>query len=269
MSSLIHAGEPYDAARTASIIEQLYTDGYAHLGPVLEAEEVAALRDALERKAADPRILNDPEGDHIRGFSYLRMFEYDNAFRDLIVREPFASLAEAILGDDCHLMSQNALIYESGIGGGWHVDDLLHFPLPDGVDRHDTRIRVPCMVLQVFTPLSDADSLQGGCTEVVPGSHNAGRMPNDKDHPSFEGRGPVPILARAGEAYLFHNQIWHRGAPNQSDQRRLLGGVTYSRRFVSQKFYPFIDYRMPEHVWEGADERLQRFLGRHTKGAYG
>jgi len=45
--------------------------------------------------------------------------------------------------------------------------------------------------------------------------------------------------------------------------------VTYSKRFVSQKLYPFIDYRMPEHVWEGADERLQRLLGRHKPGAYG
>ena len=42
----------------------------------------------------------------------MRMFEYSEAFRDLVVREPFASLAEAILGDNCHLMSQNALYTE-------------------------------------------------------------------------------------------------------------------------------------------------------------
>ncbi|HCL29680.1 MAG TPA: hypothetical protein DIC52_14730 [Candidatus Latescibacteria bacterium] len=269
MSSPMQSGTPYDAEQTQSIIERLYTDGYVHLGPVLEPDEVAALRDALERKATDPQILADEDGDHVRGISYMRMFEYDNAFRDLIVREPFASLAEAVLGDDCHLMSQNALIYEPGMGGGWHIDDLLHFPVPDGVDRHDPRIRVPCMVLQIFTPLSDVDSVEFGCTEVVPGSHNSGRGPNDKEHPTFEGQGSVPILARAGEAYLFHNQIWHQGAKNRSDRRRLLGGVTYGRRFVSQKFYPFIDYHMPVHVWEGASPRLQRFLGRHTKGAYG
>jgi ectoine hydroxylase-related dioxygenase (phytanoyl-CoA dioxygenase family) len=79
----------------------------------------------------------------------------------------------------------------------------------------------------------------------------------------------VSILAKAGDAYLFNNQVWHRGAPNVSDRVRYLGGVTYSKRFVSQKLYPFIDYRMPEHVWEGADERLQRLLGRHKPGAYG
>ena len=45
--------------------------------------------------------------------------------------------------------------------------------------------------------------------------------------------------------------------------------MTYSKRFVAQKLWPFIDYRMPEHVWEGAGARLQRMLGRHERGAYG
>ena len=68
---------------------------------------------------------------------------------------------------------------------------------------------------------------------------------------------------------MFHNQIWHRGVPNRSDRTRYMGGVTYSRRLISQRFYPFIDYRMPAHVFEGVDERLQRLLGRHKKGSYG
>ena len=27
--------------------------------------------------------------------------------------------------------------------------------------------------------------------------------------------------------------------------------------------------RMPEYIWEGTDERIQRLLGQHGKGAYG
>ena len=65
------------------------------------------------------------------------------------------------------------------------------------------------------------------------------------------------------------DQVWHRAAPNTSDRTRLMAGVTYSKRFVSQKFYPFIDYRVPAHVWGGASPRPQRMLGRHAKGAYG
>ena len=269
MSSAIRSGEHYSAAETQRVIEELNRKGYCHLGPMLEPEEVAALKDAMERKLNDPKM-REEEGDHIRGSSLMRMFEYDHAFRDLVVREPFASLAEAFLGEDCHLMSQNALYTQAGENiGGWHVDDLVHFPLPEVIESHDSRIDMPCLVMQVFTPLTDVEAVEYGPTQVVPGSHRSGRRPDTQDNPTFEGRGPVSILARAGDAYLFNNQIWHQGAPNNSDRDRYMGGATYSKRFISQRFYPFVDYRMPEHVWEGASPRLQRMLGRHEKGAYG
>jgi len=101
------------------------------------------------------------------------------------------------------------------------------------------------------------------------GSHRAGRRPAEQDKPTFCGTGPISLFARAGDAYMFNNQIWHRGAPNASNRTRFMAGVTYSKRFISQRFYPFIDYRMPPHVMEGASPRLQRLLGRHEKGAYG
>lgn len=270
MSSAISPGQPYGDAETLRVMEALSREGYCYLGKVLETSEVAALREAMERKWSDVRMQESAPGDHRRGRSLMRMFEYDDAFRDLVVREPFASLAEAVLGNDCHLMSQNALYTRAGEdGGGWHVDDLVHFPVCPGVDGHDSNLTMPCLVLQVFTPLTDVEAVCYGPTQVVPGSHYAGRSPGSEESPSFAGRDPVSILAKAGDAYLFNNQIWHRGAPNVSDRDRLLGGVTYSKRFIAQRFYPFIDYRMPDSVWDGASERLQRMLGRHDKGAYG
>ena len=272
MSSPIRKGEPYSPERTQEIIAEFNREGYAYLGPTLEGEEVEALRGAMERMWADP-AMHAEDRHQIHSISLMRMFEYDTAFRDLIVREPFASLAEAVLGADCHMLAQNALRTEpaepGSRNGGWHLDDLVHFPLNDEIERHDPRMVMPVMVMQLFTPLTDVDAVKYGPTEVVPGSHYAGRRPNDPDQPSFDGRGPVPILARAGDAYIFNNQVWHRGAPNYSDRVRYLGGVTYSKRFVAQKLWPFIDYRMPEHVWEGAGARLQRMLGRHERGAYG
>ena len=119
-----------------------------------------------------------------------------------------------------------------------------------------------------MVPLSRADSLRYGATQVVPGSHYAGRRPEGEE-PSFEGRGPESLLADPGDVYMFHNQVWHRGAQNNSDQVRYVGSVVYSQRVFAQRLYPFIDYRMPDCVWEGTDERMQRLLGRHAKGAYG
>ena len=42
-----------------------------------------------------------------------RMYEVSQCARDLIVREPFASLAEAVLGEDCHMMAQSYIRTEA------------------------------------------------------------------------------------------------------------------------------------------------------------
>ena len=85
MASAILKGERFSAQETARICERLSRDGFCTLGPMLEPEEVDALRAAMERKLADPAMQEDQPGDHRRGRSLMRMFEYDRAFRDLIV----------------------------------------------------------------------------------------------------------------------------------------------------------------------------------------
>jgi hypothetical protein len=273
-TSVIRSGERFVDEKTRQILDQFQRDGYFDFGPILEEDEVEALRTDMQNKWDDPRM-HEPAHDQIRGNSLMRMFEYSTAFRDLIIREPFAGLAEAILGDDCHCMSQNALYTPPNPKavadgpGGWHLDDLVHFPLPTHIPRHDPDIPLPCFVMQIFTPLTDVEEVKYGPTQVIPGSHYAGRCPEEQDHPMFDGNKTYSFLTRKRHAYMFNNQMWHRGAPNVSDRTRLMAGVTYSKRFVSQKFYPFIDYHMPDHIWTDASPRLQRMLGRHEKGAYG
>ncbi len=267
-SVIVKNAKPFDEATTRDLISRFHREGYLFLKGVLTPDEVDTLREVMKRKYADPKM-HEETGDHIRGMSMMRMYEYDVNFRDLIGREPIVSLAEAILGSDCHMMSQNALRYEPGQGGGWHVDDRLLFPLPDDIPRHDARVILPCFVLNVLCPLSRADNIKYGVTEVVPTSHYSGRRPNDKDHPFFENQKPVSLIAEPGDLCMFHNQVWHRGSPNLSDEIRYVGSVVYSQRIIAQRLYPFIDYQMPDYVWDGTDARMQRLLGRHGKGAYG
>ena len=132
--------QAFDEETTRKIVEKFSRDGYYFMENVLNVEEIDALRDGMVRKWNDPRIQADEAGDHIRGISMMRMYEYDRNFLDLIEREPLVSLAEAILGEDCHMMSQNALRYEPGQGGGWHLDDRIHFPLARMVSRATVRI---------------------------------------------------------------------------------------------------------------------------------
>ena len=43
---------------------------------------------------------------------------------------------------------------------------------------------------------------------AISGSHLSGREPNDQVNPSFQGRAPVSMLGKAGDAYIMNNQTW-------------------------------------------------------------
>jgi hypothetical protein len=68
---------------------------------------------------------------------------------------------------------------------------------------------------------------------------------------------------------MFNCQVWHRGAPNASDRTRGMAQCTYARRLVGHKYWPFMNYQMPEHVYRDASPRLRRLLGFLPHGAYG
>ena len=201
----IGSGERFTEAETKRIVEALSRDGYCFLGTsILERDEVAALRDAMERMIDDPEMQEDSPGNHRSNRSLMRMFEYDRSFRDLIVREPFASLAEAVLGDQCHLMGQNALFTEPDPDavvdgpGGWHLDDLVQFPLPPEIPRHDPEVPLPCNVMQLFTPLTSIDSVACGPTQVVPAEPLRGPPPGDPGPPALRRQRAGVDPGRAG-----------------------------------------------------------------------
>lgn len=116
--------------------------------------------------------------------------------------------------------------------------------------------------------LSNIDGEVFGPTQVVAGSHLMGREPYYAPALS-PGLAPTSLPARAGDVYLVNSQTWHRGAQNQSGRVRYLLTTTYGRRFISQRFFPFLNYRMPSQVLDGASDRLLRLLGQHEKGPYG
>ena len=268
MSSLVHAGEPFSAQKTTELIEELDREGFVLIPNVLTSEEVENLKVRFDQFFADPKHF---ETDNLYSdWIGVRLFETDTMFRNMLVREPIISLVEAVCGKDCHLIADGAIRNRPGEAiSNFHVDDTVFFPLPDDVPRHDPRIPLPVFQLTVQIPLTDIRSIEYGPTQFVPGSHYSGRHPDDKENPSFEGKGPVSILCKPGDIYLQTGQCWHRGAPNTSDRTRYLYQMAYGPRWVSQRFYPFLNYRMPDHVHNGAGERLLRVLGKHSKGAYG
>ena len=154
-------------------------------------------------------------------------------FRDMLLREPIFSLAEAILSFNYYkgmkFVGQAVIRNKPGLSiDNWHVDGEVHFPLPKDINRHDPRIHLRVWLITVQVPLSDIDSIEHGPTQYIPGSHYAGRHPHDQENLEFDGKGPVSVLCKAGDIYIQDSQTWHRGAPNTSNRTRYLFQSEYS-----------------------------------------
>jgi ectoine hydroxylase-related dioxygenase (phytanoyl-CoA dioxygenase family) len=64
---------------------------------------------------------------------------------------------------------------------------------------------------------------------------------------TYENQSIVSALARAGDCTLQNGQNWHCGAPNRTTDRvSVVQQVSYGRRLIAQRFYPFVNYHMPE-----------------------
>ncbi|MGH3697823.1 MAG: phytanoyl-CoA dioxygenase family protein [Pseudonocardiaceae bacterium] len=255
----------------SAAIREFHQQGFAVLRSVISAGHAKFLRELVEWKYRDSKAREDSELDFMRGdVSLMRMFEHHRAFRDLLAIEPVIDLVEQILGIDCHVVAQNALRAPKGKGIiRWHIDDALFFPFLAHMSAIPEEAGpLPCYSLSVMVALSDVEAEIFGPTQVVAGSHLTGRTPEYK--PTLPlCMTPISLLAQAGDMYLVNSQTWHRGAQNQSERTRYLLTTTYGRRFISQRFFPFLNYQMPSHVLDGASDRLLRLLGKHEKGPYG
>ncbi len=258
--------EPFSPEEIDAIRADYLRDGYRLIRQVLSQQETRDLRAAVDRVFTDPKYKDNLYSPFIA----VRLFETDPLFEDMLTREPIIGLAENLLGPDCHLIAQNTIRNAPGqYIGTFHVDDAPFMEPPEGESRIATNQKLPIYLLTVQVLLSDVESEEYGPTQFVPASHYSGRGPDDLKNPSFEGRGPQSICGRAGDIYLHNGQCWHRGAPNTSNRTRYLHQLAYGKRFISQRFFPFVNYQLPKHVLDRADDRRKRVLGFHPKGAYG
>ncbi len=151
MSSPIQSGEPFGEDTTQEIIDRFHRDGFVHIPGVLEAGEMQALRDRTDALLDGPLLAEEEdlglhdrryvqmhgEGDRRWPFILRNTIALDGIFREMLLREPILSLAEAIVGPNCRFCGQNVLRNQSGVAiERWHVDGAVHFPVPESVPRH-------------------------------------------------------------------------------------------------------------------------------------
>ncbi|MCX6379450.1 MAG: phytanoyl-CoA dioxygenase family protein [Armatimonadetes bacterium] len=257
-----------------ALVEQFHRDGYLVLPSMLSPDYVAELFEGVQKDFAEYNEESALYGETMQRIWRPKMFEHGEAFERLIDYSPAIDLVEAILGNDCHIIANSALRTGPGDGiSGWHADEAVRFPRPKGVPL-DPRIPSPCFIVNLNYYLCDVDE-ELGPTEFIPGSHRSGRQPDAEDRdangdPSYEGKGVFRAVGPAGTIVLWHDQTWHRGAPNRSkDRTRWVQQAPYGKRYISQRFYPFLNYQMPAEILERANPRRKRLLGVHGLGAYG
>ncbi len=257
---------PVDHSQINAWVEQFHRDGYLFLKDILTPEHCAELRADLDRMlAGDEGGTKDvtPTQEIV-----MRAFEGSPANVRLFDLDPIAAFAEALVAPDCHVVHNNS--FKTPHGGGlstWHQDDQPHYLVTDG--KPPTNVRLPVMFFTANYYLTDVTEIGHGGTEVIPGSHLFG-APSPEVMTGTQWEPQIKYnLGQAGSVVLFNNQVWHRGGPNTSDRTRYITQVTYGRRMIGHKYFPFMNYQMPEHVYRDANPRLKRLLGFLPRGSYG
>ncbi|MDI4648170.1 phytanoyl-CoA dioxygenase family protein [Cohnella hashimotonis] len=242
------------ATHFAKELEQLHKDGYVLFKGVLDRGQAAALKEGIRQAF---------EGKDDNVMMQGPMFERGEIFEALVDHPVISTFIEKVLGPDCQLSSMNGMRTTRNNGvSKWHVDEALFFPLPEGAEI-DASIPMPVFLMNALYYLDDVTEDQGP-TQVVPGSHRAGRaIRHAEEIGEYKGQGAISILAEAGDCLVFNSQIWHRGARNQSDDPRYVQQVIYRKKFIVPHMTYDINgvYRVPEEIAQRSNPRRRRLMG--------
>jgi ectoine hydroxylase-related dioxygenase (phytanoyl-CoA dioxygenase family) len=196
---------------TEEIRTQLRDEGVTVVPAVLTAEEVAAIRAALdiavERAIVKGQPLYragvDPNDRNVR---VLELIGVDPVFEQLVVHPVAEELVRSVLGEHAQLSSFSANIAHPGSGSmGLHSDLMAVLPEP---------WLAPYGVNVLFY-LHDTDE-DNGATRYLPGSH---RFTTSADASDADLGRTVPIEAPAGSMIAVDGRLWHTSGANRSTAR--------------------------------------------------
>ncbi|APR85260.1 Phytanoyl-CoA dioxygenase [Minicystis rosea] len=217
-------------------------EGFARLGPVIDEPALVLLRaradDLMLGRVTYPGLFfqhdtatgryDDLEfGKGWQGpslnYRKLEKLEKDPLFLALIQASIFRRVARAVIGEAVSVY--RAVLFNKAASGGtvlpFHQDGGRFW----GLDRDP--------VLQIWVALDDAP-IDAGCVEFFPKSHLGGLatplggiVPAAQVEAQGADTRTVPVPAKAGEALLIHNMVWHRSGVNRTSAPRRAFTVCY------------------------------------------
>jgi phytanoyl-CoA hydroxylase len=220
----------------APALAHLAEHGYARLGRVMDDATLEGLReralDLMLGRVTYPGMFfqMDSETGEYRdaplglgwqgpslNYRKLEKLEMDPRFLAWLRNPLFERIARAQI--DGGVVLYRAILFNKAAAGSseipWHQDGGKLW----GLSQEPT--------LQIWTALDDAPK-DGGCLEVLPGSHRRGLatalggvVPPARVAAAGADAAAVALPAEAGEAILVHNQVWHRSGRSRPGARRL------------------------------------------------
>lgn len=241
-----------EPAQIGALSAQFERDGFVNAGPLLSHDQVATLRDEVER-FADVQFRGKPPSGPMPLFDVMghgdgsaTHFKMDNVwlcsepFRDLVTHPILMQLAAAFGKTETLRWWGDTVQYKPAAEGGpvnWHQDGYFHRLLGGIVESH--------RIVGAWIALDDADE-ESGCMWMAPGSHRWDLRPNHMQRwrhlatrseigtiPPFpkldeaEWRKPVPCPVKAGEVHFHHAHTWHASPTNESARVRRAYTVFY------------------------------------------
>jgi Phytanoyl-CoA dioxygenase (PhyH) len=126
-------------------------------------------------------------------------------------------------------------------------------PLPLHIDSFIPSSGQYCFACQVAIVLED-QTLESGCTVVVPGSHRADSYANQSAMSEA-----IPLETKAGDIVIWDGRIWHGALGNGSQRSRWSLISTFTRWWLKQNFD--ITGTLPQPVYDSLNDDEKAILG--------
>lgn len=181
------------------------------------------------------------------------LLPYHQAFIDLIDRPAVFDLILDLMGPYIQFSMSQAIIRAS-------TDMFPGYIHTDGGEAQKT-IRVTetsrPLAVKVMYLLTDVTGPDSGNFTLFPGSHMRPFAERAERIPGPKTPGTVPLLGKAGDAYVFPHAIWHGPSPNHSGKARKTILYNYCQMFMRA-----YDYSGPyTRLFERCTPRQRRLLG--------
>ena len=156
------------------------------------------------------------------------LLPYHQAFIDLIDRPAIFDLILDLMGPYIQFSMSQAIIRAS-------TDMFPGYIHTDGGEAQKS-IRVTetsrPLAVKVMYLLTDVTAPDSGNFTIFPGSHMRPFPERAERIPGPKTPGTVPLLGKAGDAYVFPHAIWHGPSPNHSGKARKTILYNYCQMFM-------------------------------------